>query len=352
MKKQRILLLLCTILLFACTSQVSSANISPFSNSLLDNSTQTVPVSSTKTLFVDKINNQIQLLEINTGKILWSKKFTVLYDCKVLQNPTKIVVITKEGNNPRKVTFSTEGTQLSHQIFATIKLSENQKLQWSAPRLQEKERLALLNNDHLLIYQSPWKKPAIKISIAVPDDKEYEYPIIQDVQFQSPYVVVKTNGSGIGQSKDYYKIINLITKKVNVIPLTWNVKSNFVIEGSTLVVNTSSNSGSPLGIVTDVEQTIYARYDLKTSQVTTSINRTFTKSDSNWSSSYFNGYLLITDSEQNQHALLQRDGQAIAQRQATAIDLNSRLVGYYNGQAYNLAWTPNQTVEIIADTIN
>ncbi|MNP18745.1 hypothetical protein D3C76_1112380 [compost metagenome] len=119
-----------------------------------------------------------------------------------------------------------------------------------------------------------------------------------------------------------------------------------------MVVNTSSNSGSPLGIVTDVEQTIYARYDLKTSQVTTSINRTFTKSDSNWSSSYFNGYLLITDSEQNQHALLQRDGQAIAQRQATAIDLNSRLVGYYNGQAYNLAWTPNQTVEIIAGTIN
>lgn len=352
MKKQSILLLLCTILLFACTSQVSAANISSYSDSLLDNSTQTVPVSSTKTLFVDKIKNQIQLLEINTGKILWSKKFPALYDCKVLLNPTKIVVITEEGNNPRKVTFSAEGKQLSQQIFAAIKLSENQKLQWSAARLQEKERLALVSNDHLLVYQSPWKKPAINISIAVPDDKKYESPIVQDFQFQSPYAVVKTNGSGIGQSKDYYKIINLVTKKVNVIPLAWNVKSSFVVEGSTLVVNTSSISGSPLDIVTDVEQTIYARYDLKTSQVTTSIKHTFTMSDSNWSSSYFNGYLLITDSEQNQHALLQQNGQLIAQRQATAIDLNSRLVGYYNGQAYNIASTANQTVELFANAIN
>ncbi|MEC0093911.1 hypothetical protein [Paenibacillus macquariensis] len=352
MKKQSILLLLFTILLFAVTSQVSAESTSVYSESLLDNSTQILPVSSTKTLLVDKINRQIQLLEINTGKIVWSKKFPAIYDCEVLMNPTKIVVITEEKNKPLKVTFSVEGTQLSQQIFATINLTENQKLQWSPASPQEKERFALVNEDHILVYQSPWKKPVINISITVPNDKQYESPIVQDVQFKSPYAVVKIYGSGIGQSLDYYKIINLVTKKVNVFALTWNVKSRFVVEGSTLVVNTSSISGSPLGVPTNTLHTIYARYDLKTNQVTSSIKRTFTMFDSNWSSSYFNGYLLITDSEQNQHALFQQNGKLVAQRPATATDLHSRLVGYYNEQAYNIAWTDTKTVELLADKIN
>lgn len=345
--KKHILLLISTILLFSCISQVSASSNSSYSDSLLDTSSQILPVSLTKTLLVDKINHQIQLLDLSTGKIAWSKKFPTLYDCEILTKPTKIIVITEESNHSRKVTFSEEGKQLSQQIFSAIKLNGNQKLQWSAARLQEKEKLALVRENNLLVYQYPWKKAVINISNVVPVDMNYENTILQDIQFQSPYVIIKINGRSLTQSQDNYKIINLVTKQVNTIPLAWNVNSNFTIDGSALVVNTSSISGNPLGIETNVEQLIYARYDLKTSKMETSIKKVFTMSDSNWSSSYFNGYLLTTDMEQNQHNL-QRKGQVIAQRPATATDLNSRMIGYYDGHVYNLTWISNK-VELRVD---
>jgi hypothetical protein len=64
-----------------------------------------------------------------------------------------------------------------------------------------KERLAVVNEDRLLIYQYPWKIPVIDLSIATPEDRKYESAVLQDVQFRSPYTVVKFNGSSLDQSK-------------------------------------------------------------------------------------------------------------------------------------------------------
>jgi hypothetical protein len=86
-------------------------------------------------------------------------------------------------------------------------------------------------------------------------------------------------------------------------------------------------------------------------QATTIIKRTFSLSDSNWSSSYFNGHLLLTDTEQCQAAFFEQSGQLIAERPAAPADLNSRLVGYYNGKAFTLVWTSDKTVELHADFI-
>jgi len=46
-----------------------------------------------------------------------------------------------------------------------------------------------------------WKKPVIDLSIATPEDRKYESAVLQDVQFRSPYTVVKFNGSSLDQSK-------------------------------------------------------------------------------------------------------------------------------------------------------
>jgi hypothetical protein len=350
MKKKSMLLFLSAILLsIAWPSLSQGATTSPYSESLLNVRTQTFSVSSSKTLFVDKNNNQIQLLDLSTGNMVWTKNFPALFDCEVLMNPTKIVVITEEKKKPQKLTFSADGNQLSQQTFTGITVTEDQKLQWS--RIQDKERLALVDEDQLLVYQYPWKKPFIHISIAGTEDKGYESTVLEDIQFQLPYAVLKFYGSSLVQTRDYYKIVNYATKEIRVIPLNWNVGSDFVIEGTSLVINTSSNVGS-LGIDTNVEQTIYARYGLKTGQATTNIKRKFTTNDFYWSSSYFNGNLLVIDTEKNQQELFQAQGQLLKKwpiKASILSSLNSRLVGYNKGQAFSLIRTEEQIVELRAD---
>ncbi|MWC29856.1 hypothetical protein [Paenibacillus sp. MMS18-CY102] len=120
------------------------------------------------------------------------------------------------------------------------------------------------------------------------------------------------------------------------------------MEGTELVVNTSSISGTPFGISTNVELTIYSRYNLKTNSADFKINNIFANAESNWASSYFDGHLILTDTEQKQFVLLQAKGQLIQSRPARAGDMYSRLVGYDNGLAYTLVWA-NDKVKLIEE---
>ncbi|MFB9326342.1 hypothetical protein ACFFSY_10490 [Paenibacillus aurantiacus] len=349
MMKKWTMLLLSVLIVCVGASSISAAAPSSYSESLLDPSTQSLAISSSKTLFVDKKNRQIQMLDLNTGKIGWKQTFPSIYDVEVLTYPTKIVVITEEKRHPRKVTLSEEGKPLSQQTYNNMKLTGTEKIQWSAPLQQEKEKLAIFTNKALSVYQYPWSKPSVTLSLEMADDNKYENVILQDAQLRAPYAIAKFSGSSLGQSKPYYKIVNVAAQQISALPLAWNVESGFILEGTSLALHTSSISGSPLGIETNMDQMIYARYDLLTGKLAPTITRTFTMSDSNWSTTSFNGYLLLTDTEHEQRAIFNKSGELLTEREATQADLNSRLVGYSNGHAYTLVRTANKTIELQVD---
>src|SRR3569832_1723314 len=94
LKKRSLFVLFAVIAAFACTPLASAAPVPALTENLMNPSTRTLQVSPAKTLFVDNTNRQIQLLDLHTGKMVWTKSFEGLYDCEVLKNPTKIVVLT------------------------------------------------------------------------------------------------------------------------------------------------------------------------------------------------------------------------------------------------------------------
>ncbi|MDO3409860.1 hypothetical protein QWJ34_08810 [Saccharibacillus sp. CPCC 101409] len=280
----------------------------------------------------------------STGKIEWTRKFPVLYDCEVLPGSGKIVVLTESNKRIQKQVFSAKGQQISQQTFSNITGGSDPQIQWSAAGVGTKESVAVMSGDRLSVYQYPWKKPVYQLSMAASEDKKDESVSLADAQFQFPYFIAKVNGLSLGQSRDYYKVINVSSKKLNLILFPTNVSSSFRAEGASLVVNTSS-IGSPLGLST-YTPIVYARYDLKTGKAGTTIKRTFTQPDSNWSSSYFDGRLLLTDTERGEQTLLNQSGQVLAERTAVPADLRDKLVGYSGAKAFILAPFGKQSAEL------
>ncbi|SDG20558.1 hypothetical protein SAMN04488542_12955 [Fontibacillus panacisegetis] len=146
----------CSVLPFS-----SAANSSNYSEWLLDESASVLSLTPEKTLLVDKINKQIQVLDLAQEKVVWSKKFPIIYDSQVLLNPAKIVVITAENNKLKKVTLSTDGRVISEQVFSNIQLAGDAKVSWSPKAGQNKEAIAVALDGKLNIYQYPWKKPDV-----------------------------------------------------------------------------------------------------------------------------------------------------------------------------------------------
>ena len=349
MKKAFVLLLLLFLPIF---STVNATDVAKYPEGLLAESSKVLMLTPAKRLLVDSINNQIQVLDLNTQKVLWSKNFPVIYDSQVLMNPLKIIVITSENNKLQKITFSANGDILTKQAFNSIKLSEDQIISWSPPVNQDKEKLAVVNKRNILVYQYPWKTHNVTLSSSLPDDKKYELAIIKNVQFQQPYVVIKFNGDNSTQSQDFYRIVNISTKKKLTIPVQWNSASNFTVEGNELVVNTSSQIGHPLGITTNVDQIIYARYNLRTGEMNTSIKRSFISAESNWKSHYVNHQLLLIDSEKRKLSLFNQKGNILIETSLIPTDLISKFIGYYNQQLYNLTPSENNSSELITTPFN
>ncbi|OWR27408.1 hypothetical protein CDO73_22585 [Saccharibacillus sp. O23] len=318
---------------------------SSYSNQLLSRQVQSVPVSKTEVLFVDKFSGQLQLLDVSADKIVWTKKFAVLHDCEVLAGSGKIVVLTESGKKLQKQVLSLKGKPIGKQDFTNISGGSDLQVQWSAAGSGVKESIAVMNGDRVAVYQYPWKKPVHVRSAASEEDRKHENPGAESSQFQYPYFVAKMKGYGIMQSRDYYKIVNVSTGRMNLILFPSNVDTNFVTEGTSLVVNTSSMIGSPLGLST-FEPIVYARYDLKTAKSTASIKRTFTDRESNWATSYLGGRLLLTDTEKGKQSLLTPDDQIISERTADLKSLQDRLLGYTEGRAVVLVPFGKQSAKL------
>lgn len=340
--------LLAVSLVLALSFVTSSVQAeSSYSNQLLSRQVQSVPVSKTQILFIDKFSGQLQLLDVSADKIVWTKKFAALHDCEVLASSGKVVVLTESGKKLQKQVFSLKGESISKQDYPNIAGGSDLQVQWSAAGSGIKESIAVMNGDHVAVYQYPWKKPVHVRSAASEEDRKHESPGAESSQFQYPYFVAKMKGYGIMQSQDYYKIMNVSTGKMNLILFPSNVDTDFVTEGTSLVVNTSSMIGSPLGLST-FEPIVYARYDLKTAKSIATVKRTFTDRESNWATSYLDGRLLLTDTERKTQSLLTTDDRVIVERPADLYRLSDRLVGDVGGQAFVLVPFGNQSAKSVA----
>ncbi|GEM_PF-3726137 len=336
-KKLRFLvsaLLAASFLLPASFAAPSVQAASSYSNQLLNRQVESMPVSKTQVLFVDKFSGQLQLLDVSADKIAWTKKFAKLHDCEVLAGSGKIVVLTESGKHFQKQVLSLKGEPIGQQDLPNIAGGSDLQVQWSAAGTGVKESIAVLNGDGVAVYQYPWKKPAHRLSAASSEDPKDENAAVEKVQFQYPYFVAKMDGLSLMQSRDYYKILNVSTGKLNLILFPQNVSTDFSTEGTHLIVHTSSIPGS-LGAATDTP-IVYARYDLKTAKSVASIKRTFTDRESNWATSYFGGRLLLTDTERKTQSLLTTDDRIIAERPADLYQLSDRLVSDVGDQAFVL----------------
>ncbi|WP_339158334.1 hypothetical protein MKX50_02555 [Paenibacillus sp. FSL W8-0186] len=347
MKKMSLLVLIMLLFAFLSTDQTTEA-AAKYSETLLAESTKAYALTSTQTLLVDHVNNQLQVINLSTQTIMWSKKFPIVYDSQVLTNPLKIIVITSDNNKLKKVTISADGTILSEQVFPSIKLTENIKISWAPAINKEKEKLAVVNGNQVLFYEYPWKKPITTLPYSSAEDKKYEYTITKDVQLQTPYVVIKLNGDNSTQSQDLYRILNITTKKAITIPAEWNVNTSFSVEGNELIVNSTSQIGHPLGINVDSDYTIYAKYDLKTGEINNKVIRSFPAWDSNWKSEYFNRKLVLTESEDNKMFLINQYGETLKEFPRTIENFNYRTVGYDGNRLYLLVSSKDHGVELVS----
>ncbi len=339
--------LIIVILLFQPIHAFADARTLEFSGSVLDRSTQVLTLAKNTTLIIDKLENELTVLDLSTQQVIWSKKLPAIYDCNVLTNPTKIIVLTSDKNTLQKITFSESGTLLSQQVFPHIKLNEQQKLSWTPAINQEKEKLAVLNKDRIQIYQYPWKKPSSIVTVSEPNDRQYEVKLIPEIKLHHSNVIVKITGDNSTQSQDIYKIINIESKKKVTIPLEWNVNSNFTVIGDELIINTSSKIGNPLGINTDNEHDLFMRYDLKTGSSKLKVTRNFTSGESNWLTYYVNHQLLITNTELNTQELLDRSGNLLNGISIQADDQQDKFIGQSNGKLIFFTSSPNQKAKVI-----
>ncbi|MBU5444117.1 hypothetical protein [Paenibacillus sp. MSJ-34] len=348
MKKIRFVFIMLIVL---SITSVANAKEAVYPESFLDKSTDVYALTNTSTLIVDKINNQLQVLDISTQQPIWNKKFTALFECVILENPLKIVVLTSEKNNLKKITLSADGNILSQQLFSYIKIEDNQKFSWSPPTTIEKEKIVVVGNNNISLYQYPWKKPSSTVQDILPKEIKYEVVTIKQTKLQWPYFVIKLNGDNSPQSQDFYRIVDLSNKKMMTIPVEWNINSNFTLEGNEIVIFTSSKVGLPFGINPKVEYGVYTKYDLKTGAANMKITRSFTASDFNWRTDYVNNQLSIIDTERNTQTLLDKNGKVINEIAITTEDLYNKFIGYSNGQLFSFISTADGKAELTVNEL-
>ncbi|WP_211220751.1 hypothetical protein [Paenibacillus terrigena] len=60
-------------------------------------------------LLIDNFLGKIECIDLATFTQLWEKKFDFIYDIRIMNNPSKIIVIAKDRGKVMKFTLSTEG---------------------------------------------------------------------------------------------------------------------------------------------------------------------------------------------------------------------------------------------------
>jgi len=230
-----------------------------------------IKIAEDSSLLVDKFNNEIHNINLDSLRDNWSKKFTRIYDVKVLANPTKIIILAKINNKLAKLSVDKDGEIINEQLFSSPQIStllqDNFAIaSWSEPSSTTREKIAIYKADEMKIFEYPWKTESMSIEMK-PRDNIFEGVYRDSMNFNWPYIVTKNIGSSLMFSREFYYVYNLSTKKSFEVDVDEYTNSQFTIENGILVINTSSINPTPTSINPTTDYNIYSRYNLATGKL-------------------------------------------------------------------------------------
>ncbi|GAV14243.1 hypothetical protein RQP50_19435 [Paenibacillus sp. chi10] len=301
-------------------------------------------------------------INLPQAKILWSKKFPEIYDVYVLANPTKIVVMTRDNDNLKKIVLDQHGNTLSQQLYRNIKLnlelnSISIKVRWSPPQQNIEEQIVVLEQNYYKkksiasLYSSPWIKPLLRKDIRI-EPGSYEHLTIIDIAFRAPNLVVQYEGSGIMQSQFFYKIINIRNSQESTILIEGNIQTDFGVQDGKLIITTEHNSiGSPFGPDHNKGNLVYAVYDLNTRKQIHQQVSTFTDNDTfGWNASYQAGKIWMHDLSDSKWIITDTFGKALIEEQTTVFPEGVvRFITYapVDKKAYFIVYKHKETAKLL-----
>ncbi len=286
-------------------------------------------------LLIDNFLGKIECIDLATFTQSWEKKFDFIYDIRIMNNPSKIIVIAKDRGKVMKITLSTEGKVLTQQeiVIPTVQTWMKQNklvhISWSPPAPGSTEKLAVYSEGPVLIYEYPWKKPLSKIDVKIPPSSSYESVLTGEFELEWPYLIVQHEGGALVQVREFYSIYNAVTKKKVDILMDWNTSSDFMIEQGVLVVNSSSITPGPGGTLPAPGNLVYGRYDLATGKAIYEKRMVFHDNGTFWRTKYDRQQLLLMDSDTSTLTQLDQKGNVLSSVKMEKVWTYSGFLGSY-----------------------
>ncbi|KGE18931.1 hypothetical protein [Paenibacillus wynnii] len=260
-------------LLLAIASPAFAA--APSLPGLRPNDATTISLNDETSLLVNKGNATITAINLSTETLSWKKAFTTLYDVKILQYPTKIIILTEEKQHLKKLTLDASGNLLTQTVYVSMKTGMNPYLAyWVAPDEHNNEMILIQQDKNTQLFKSPWNKPFKQLKTAMEPNSSYENVILRKLAFQSPYLIVEQDGGAFMQDQIFYQVFDIYSGKKYTIASEWNVSSEFSIRKNQLIITTSYGELRP-SIGPKKEHQIFGVYDLKTGKPITLKTYTF-----------------------------------------------------------------------------
>jgi len=296
-------------------------------------------------LLIDNLLGKMECIDLATFTQSWEKKFDFIYDIRILNNPSKIIVIAKDRGKVMKFTLSTEGKVLTQQeiVIPTVQtwMKQNKffQMRWSPSTPGSTEKLTVYSEGPVLIYEYPWKKPLSKIDVNIPPNSSYESVLTGEFVLEWPYLVVKHEGGALVQVREFYSIYNAVTKKKVEILMDRNTSSDFTIEQGVLVVNSSSITPGPGGILPAPGNLVYGRYDMTTGKPIYEKRVVFHNNESFWRTKYDRQQLLLMDSDTSTMTQLDQKGNVLSSIEMEKVGSYSGFLGFYQQNFILTKWS-------------
>ncbi|NEZ45444.1 hypothetical protein [Paenibacillus alvei] len=256
----------------------------------------------------------IAVYELPNAKAVWTKSFDRLIEAQV--HSGKIVILFEQHKQVYKNVFDPQG-KLINRVSYPFKAGNADTIKWLMPYNQVAERIAIMKDHVLRVYEAPWIKPVIYADLNkfVPDGGT-----IEEWGFlQYPYLALQMNIDGIMSSKQVLKIVNMYSQNsLSIEDFAAPVKLSMT--NQVLKITTYHDNGphpaNALWPDYSKPQVIYAAYDLKTGTLVKKLTQMFKEAEvSGWETISRGNYLFVRDKYDNKWSLYKTDGTVIVKDQ-------------------------------------
>ncbi|MFC3745680.1 hypothetical protein [Paenibacillus sp. GCM10012306] len=324
MKKTFLFTLLLLLILNTLAVPVSATSSAPtvvtlpasaFNSGGLD-APRVTPLTGNRVLLMNRNGDDsstLQMLDTSLHTVVWGRTLK-LYDLAVVTVSKKIVLLTEENKALKKLVLDYDGKVLSSDNFRyALKLPKNTDegfltARWSAPSAGEPERIAIVNNGQFQLFQSPWLSSQVNYSLKLNLNDNYEDIRLLDVNYPGyPYVVMKYQGSGIGSTTYFLRIINLFSKQEYSLPFGSAQRLGghdiiYQLNGKNLLVGTSHEERLGATISNpEALQPVFYTYQLATGKLINSLTANFVPDQDvyGWKTQLFGNTLFVQDLNNN-----------------------------------------------------